>query len=278
MTGATIVLDALARLFASIGLIILIACLIKWILISRRMQLALMSVTWSTATLSILAVIGLATAAATLKRMDAQSLSDILGLATGIMMFITAVYFFLIASTYSKIEFGEVDTLIGAGMFAGIHEKVAAMYGERPASHLLYAIGKSTGHKNTKYLFETILKSKRGRALRVFKYLLSKGITFMGYARKSEVMFFEPEKRVVVKMIYTAESTGIPHSKGSGCDMVRGMLAGMGEALHPDKVCETVENMCELKGDPYCEFEIRWYPRLKPEEMASEERKKGVMA
>jgi hypothetical protein len=67
---------------------------------------------------------------------------------------------------------------------------------------------------------------------------------------------------MVLRMYGTVETSGKRKKNNSGCDIASGYLSGVGDTLYPEKTCETVETKCAAKGDPYCEFEMRWFETL----------------
>ncbi len=266
MANISGIVDISAPILSGAGLILLAVSLVWWLFLKKKMRLALTYVTWIIVILCIIGIIALALVGDTLQRMGMPA-GPYVWSATGAFILMIGAYFLFVTYMYSKIETGSGYTLVSAYMFGGIHEKLNSMYGSAAASHIIYAIGKGAGYKEAKNLFEVMAKGNKKKIVKALKSSLGIGMVLAGYSRKSEIVAWGPGERVVIRTKGAVETVGGRSAKEPGCHLARGLISGMGEAAYPFSVCEVNENKCESKGDPYCEFEMNWFEKIKPEEI-----------
>lgn len=253
-------IDNLTTATAVTGIILLIASLLWWTRIRKHMRLDLIPLTHIVVLICTVAIVGFGVGGDITGRIGETETSDWLWLFTGITVVIVGVYMVFVTYIYNKTETGAGHVMISPEMFLGIHEKLESIYGAAAAGHIMYAFGKGAGYRDT----VEMMKTSAVKGVEKNMNSLPMGVRLLGYARRVEKGEWEPGKRIVLKTWDTLETAGGRKANRMGCDIARGYFAGTCEAFYPDKTCEATETKCIVMGDAHCEFEIKWFEKIKP--------------
>lgn len=133
----------------------------------------------------------------------------------------------------------------------GLSSRTAKMYGESASRFIVYAVGKESAQKAAARLLPQPIDPES--TLRKLPHWFRQ----MGYG-DLRVTQREIRKEVHLTVRDTFESR---HPGGSGCELTRGYLAGLGNVLHPELDCECVESRCGREQGEPCEFHLHWFPK-----------------
>lgn len=183
---------------------------------------------------------------------------DVLRLFSGIGFFLVAAFVGAVSFFLWRVSRAiDGPVLVSAELLVGMRSRMEAMFGPESTRFLVYAVGKESAQKAVAQLVERrVMKPEQ----------LWKGLPAWfrtaGYGRLV-VERMDPGHEVRVRVEGTFESQH-PGAEPA-CDLTRGYLAGLGQALEPTMDCEAQELRCGLRhGGHDCEFALLWFPRDAP--------------
>lgn len=147
--------------------------------------------------------------------------------------------------------------LLPISIFGATGRRLTKMYGGKPASQILYAIGKEIGMYEGKAYVKTGLMHPGFIADRKFRIILR----MIGFG-KMRVIENIPGSHIRFILIGSPESCTHPvDDPDAGCHLTRGFFAGVGSMAYPDTTCEAIETSCSIGGKG-CEYILKWYPKI----------------
>lgn len=170
-------------------------------------------------------------------------------------LLVAAFFLYLGVLLWRSSRQGVELVLVSPEFLVALRSRTRAMYGDGPSRFISYAVAKEAAASAIDRVIAGRLAS-RGTLWRRLPYLFR----LMGYGKLSFVEGRAPGP-LHVEVEGTFEAS---HGDGKGgCDLTRGYLAGLGEALEPGMSCEAEETRCvRLHGGEACAFTLRWFPPM----------------
>jgi predicted hydrocarbon binding protein len=180
----------------------------------------------------------------------------------GLTLFILMIAVMYMATSFFAARFFGISTysMLPLTIFKATRERLVSMYGENPATQILYAMGKEIGEQEGRAYIKNGLMDENF----VKGWGVSLILGFLGFG-KLKVLSFTPRASAELALYDPLEWYRVDEKGGmQGGDMTRGFLAGLGSVVYHDMTCEAVEKRrASVKGVPMCEYALSWYPKLK---------------
>lgn len=143
--------------------------------------------------------------------------------------------------------------IVSPEFLLAMRDRMKTIYGASPARFVSYAVGKDAARGAVARSIQNHVV-KPAQAWRRMPYYLR----LFGYGRV-RVVSGAPGSEMRIAVAGTFET--LAPAGTDGCDLTRGYLAGLGEALEEGASCEAEEVRCAThEGGGECEFVLRWFP------------------
>ncbi len=166
--------------------------------------------------------------------------------------------------------YGERFLFIPVGLIHAIEDKLTDDFGPVTATSFAYEIGKEGGAQYVRIAAKAGFDIRSPKAIRAIADRLG---TMSGWGKLDVVTFVFGQSLARIRW---KNGVSVRNRKGKTpvCHFGRGVLTGAVETIFGEK-CESLEVLCQGKGDPYCEAIIgdaaeigrvadRQRPRLSP--------------